>query len=218
MTLDEALAGGAPPIVAILRGVTPAEAGAIGAALVDAGIAMIEIPLNSPDPFTGIAALVAEVGERALCGAGTVLSPTSVEEVHAAGGRLVVTPNTDPDVIARAVSLGLEAMPGFVTPSEAFAALAAGARRLKLFPAGGLSSRYLKAVREVLPQGTGLWAVGGTNGDTLGEWLDAGAEGIGVGGALYRPGDKAEDVGARAAVLVAAWRAYRDDAQREGPR
>jgi 2-dehydro-3-deoxyphosphogalactonate aldolase len=195
--------------VAILRGVKPQEVAGIGEALVAAGIRLIEVPLNSPDPIEGIRRLIDAVGSRALCGAGTVLEPDLVEAVADVGGRLIVTPNTDARVIARAVSLGLEPMPGFATPTEAFTAVAAGAKRLKLFPATGFGIGYLKAIREVLPAGTKTWAVGGTGAQNIGEWIAAGAEGIGVGGALYKAGDTAETVGERAAALVAAWQAGR---------
>jgi len=204
---DAVLARGAPPIVAILRGVRPDEVVAIGEALVAAGIALIEVPLNSPDPLESIARLAAAIGDHALVGAGTVLDPEAVDRVAQAGGRLIVTPNTDAPVIARAVALGLEAMPGFATPSEAFAAIHAGARRLKLFPAAGLGPAYLKAVREILPTDVRCWAVGGTSAANLGDWLNAGAEGIGVGGALYRPGDDAGVVARRARALIEAFRA-----------
>ncbi len=207
MTIDDILADGAPPVVAILRGVKPDEVVAIGEALVAAGIRLIEVPLNSPDPFESIRRLVEAMGTRALCGAGTVLEPDLVDAVAESGGKLLVTPNVNPAVIARGVSLGMEPMPGFATPSEAFAAVAAGARRLKLFPASGFGINYLKAIREVLPAGTRTWAVGGTGAHNIGEWLAAGAEGIGVGGALYKAGDDAATVRARGDALVAAWRA-----------
>jgi 2-dehydro-3-deoxyphosphogalactonate aldolase len=207
--MDELLASGAPPIVAILRGVRPDEVGAIGRALVNAGVRLIEVPLNSPDPFDGIAALAAAVSADALVGGGTVLDVTDVDKVRAAGGHLIVSPNTDAGVIARAVALGLEPMPGFMTPSEAFAAIRAGARRLKLFPAGALGMAHLKAVREVLPRAVVVWTVGGAGASNLAEWIGAGAAGIGVGGSLYKPGDSAQMVGERAAALVAAWAAVR---------
>jgi 2-dehydro-3-deoxyphosphogalactonate aldolase len=207
MTIDDILSDGAPPVVAILRGVRPHEVVSIGEALVAAGIRLIEVPLNSPDPIEGIRRLVDAMGTRALCGAGTVLAPEMVDAVASVGGKLLVTPNVNPAVIARGVELGMEPMPGFATPTEAFTAVAAGARRLKLFPATGFGTSYLKAIREVLPAGVKAWAVGGTGAANIGEWLAAGCEGIGVGGALYKAGDDAATVGARAKALVEAWRA-----------
>ena len=207
MTIDDLLADGAPPVVAILRGLQPHEAVAVGAALVESGIRIIEVPLNSPDPLASIAALQSAFGDTALIGAGTVLSVEAAEGLHGVGGRIMVTPNTDPSVIARGVQLGLEVMPGFMTPSEAFAAINAGARRIKLFPAARLGTPYVKAVKDVLPRNVGVWAVGGTDAATIGEWLNAGCEGIGVGGALYRPGDSADQVGEKARQLVTAWKA-----------
>ncbi len=206
MTIDDLLADGAPPVVAILRGIRREEALPVAAALVDAGIRLIEVPLNSPDPFDSIRAIQDRFGDRAAIGAGTVLDPASVDTLAATGSRIMVTPNTDATIIARAVALGLEPMPGFVTPSEAFAAIGAGARRIKLFPAVALGPSYLKAIREVLPKHVRVWAVGGTGAANIGEWLGAGAEGIGVGGALYRPGDDAATVSGKATALVAAWR------------
>ncbi|USI74044.1 2-dehydro-3-deoxy-6-phosphogalactonate aldolase [Sphingomonas morindae] len=207
MTMDDLLANGAPPIVAILRGITPDDVEAVGEALVRAGITLIEVPFNSPDPAESIRRLQLRFGGKALIGGGTVLTTAAVAELAATGGKLMVTPNTNPDVIAAGVAAGLEPMPGFVTPSEAFQAIAAGARRLKLFPAVALGPAYLKAVADVLPKTVRLWAVGGTGADNIGQWLKAGAEGIGVGGALYKPGDTPALVAERAAALVAAWRA-----------
>jgi 2-dehydro-3-deoxyphosphogalactonate aldolase len=204
MTIDRLLDDGAPPVVAILRGVTPGEVVAVGAALVGAGIRMIEVPLNSPDPFASIAALQGEFGDRALIGAGTVLDAASVDRLAATGAGLLVAPNTDPAVIARGVERGLEVMPGFVTPSEAFAALAAGARKLKLFPALAQGPAYLKAIREVLPGDAGVWAVGGVDAGNIAGWLAAGAQGVALGGALYRPGMSAEDIAGRAKDMIAA--------------
>ena len=194
----------APPIVAILRGVKPDEVVDIAAALYEAGVRIIETPLNSPDPLESIARLAAAFGDRCLCGAGTVLTPVQVNEVRAAGGELIVTPNTDPAVIERAVTLGLTVMPGFATASEAFAALKAGAKTLKLFPAATYGAGHLKALKSVLPAGTGLYAVGGVGPADLKTWLAAGAAGFGVGGEFYKPGDGAEVVGRRAEAFVKA--------------
>lgn len=205
MILDDLQADGAPPIAAILRGVKPEEALDIAAALVEAGIRVIEVPFNSSDPLVSIAAMQQAFGDRALIGGGTVLTVEAVEALAGAGGRIMVTPNTVPDVIARGAELGLELLPGFMTPSEAFRAVEAGARRVKLFPAAQLGPAYVKAVKDVLPKHVGVWAVGGTGADTIGDWLAGGCEGIGVGGALYRPGDDALTVRARAVDLVAAW-------------
>jgi 2-dehydro-3-deoxyphosphogalactonate aldolase len=204
-TIDQLLDAGAPPVVSILRGVTSAEVVEIGAALVAAGIRLIEVPLNSPDPFASIEALQAEFGNEALIGAGTVLDAASVERLAQTGAKLMVAPNTDAAVIARAIELRLEPLPGFVTPSEAFAAIAAGASRLKLFPASSFGPAYLRALREVLPADIGVWAVGGVDAANLAEWIGAGAEGVALGGSLYRPGTSAADVAAKAMRVVAAW-------------
>ena len=150
-----------PPIVAILRGVKPDEILDIAAALVDAGVQAIEVPLNSPDPLVSIEKLCAAFGDKALCGAGTVLSAEAVDDVAKVGGKLIVTPNVDPDVIRRAVALGLTAMPGFATPTEALAAVKAGAKALKLFPAGTFGPGHIKAVKDVLPKDVLVYAVGG---------------------------------------------------------
>jgi 2-dehydro-3-deoxyphosphogalactonate aldolase len=204
-TIDQLLDAGAPPVVSILRGVTSAEVLEIGAALVAAGIRIIEVPLNSPDPFASIEALQAEFGNEALIGAGTVLDAASVERLAQTGAKLMVAPNTDAAVIARAIELRLEPLPGFLTPSEAFAAIAAGASRLKLFPASSFGPAYLRALREVLPADIGVWAVGGVDAANLAEWIGAGAEGVALGGSLYRPGTRAADVASKAMRVVAAW-------------
>lgn len=209
MTVNELLAAGAAPIVAILRGVKPDEVVAISRGLIEAGVRMIEVPLNSPDPIDSIARIQGEFGDEAVLGAGTVLTAEKVDAVAATGARLIVTPNTDTAVIARAVSLGLDPMPGFVTPSEAFQAIAAGATRLKLFPGTQFGPAHVRAVKDVLPREIGVWAVGGAGAANFGEWLAVGCEGIGVGGSLYRPGDSVEVVAERGRALVAAWQAAR---------
>lgn len=205
MTMRHVVGAATPPVMAILRGVTPAEAIDIGRALIDGGIRMMEVPLNSPQPLESIARLTRTFGEQALIGAGTVLTVQDVEEAAAAGARLVVSPHTDPDVIRRTVDLGLDSFPGFLSASEAFCALRAGATQLKLFPALTVGTVYLKALREVLPRTAGVWAVGGTGEHDLASWLEAGAAGIGVGGSLYKAGDAASLVRERAQALHAAW-------------
>ncbi len=195
------------PLVAILRGIRPEEVLDVAAALHEAGIGAIEVPLNSPSPLESIARLVARFGDRCLCGAGTVLSPADVDAVHATGGRLIVTPNTVPAVIERAATLGMTVMPGFATATEAFAALGAGAGMLKLFPAASYGPGHLKALREVLPRGVAVFAVGGVGAANLAPWRQAGCAGLGVGGDLYRAGHPAGEVHRRALALVAAWRA-----------
>ena len=207
MDIDEVLAGGAPPIMAILRGVEPAQAVAIGAALVEQGIRLIEVPLNSPDPFASIRLLQEAYGAVAGVGAGTVVDAQAVRQLAATGATLMVSPHTDPALIALGLAHGLQPMPGFLTPGEALAAIGAGARRLKLFPATAFTPAYVRAIREVVPKAVEIWAVGGTGATNLRDWLDAGSRGIGVGGTLYRPGDTASVVGSRARELVAAWRA-----------
>jgi 2-dehydro-3-deoxyphosphogalactonate aldolase len=195
------------PLVAILRGIRPDEILDVAAALHEAGIGAIEVPLNSPAPLESIARLAGTFGDRCLCGAGTVLTPADVDAVHAAGGRLIVTPNTMPAVIGRAVALGMTVMPGFATATEAFAALAAGAGMLKLFPAASYGPGHLKALRDVLPREIAVFAVGGVGAANLVPWREAGCAGLGVGGDLYRAGHPAGEVHRRALALVAAWRA-----------
>ncbi len=208
MTIEQFRGADTAPIVAILRGVSPSEVVDIGRALLEGGIRMMEVPLNSPQPLESIARLNAALGATALIGAGTVMSAAEVTDVAAAGARLVVSPHTDAAVISRAVALGLECLPGFLTATEAFAALAAGAKQLKLFPAASVGPGYLKALRDVLPRTAGVWAVGGTGAHDLATWLDAGAAGIGVGGALYRAGDEAQLVRTRAQALHGAWMSH----------
>jgi 2-dehydro-3-deoxyphosphogalactonate aldolase len=192
------------PLVAVLRGLTPAEAPAIGDALVDAGFTLIEVPLNSPDPFDSIALLAERLGDRAIIGAGTVLNTANVQRVADAGGTLIVSPNTDTDVIRASVAAGLISLPGYYTPSEGFAALAAGAHGLKLFPAEGAAPAYLKAQRAVLPKETKVLAVGGITPETMQLWHDAGADGFGLGSNLYRIGKSAADVAQDARRFVQA--------------
>ncbi len=192
------------PLIAILRGVRPDEAEPIGAALEAAGIAIVEVPLNSPDPIGSIARLAARFGDRMLVGAGTVMTPAQVAEIAAAGGRLIVTPHADAAVVREAKGRGLFACPGFFTPTEAFAMLAAGADALKLFPAEAASPAVLRGIRAVLPPDTRVLPVGGIDASNLRPWLDAGAAGFGIGSAIYRAGDTAEAVGVKAATLLAS--------------
>lgn len=194
------------PIVAILRGIRPDEAVAVGEALVAAGVALIEVPLNSPDPLISIERLAKALGGRAIVGAGTVLTPADLDAVADAGGRIAVTPNSNPAVIERALARGVEPMPGFFTATEAFAAVAAGARYLKLFPASTAGLGHLPALRAVLPADVRLLAVGGVGPANAAEWLAAGADGLGIGSDIYRPGDSADAVAAKAARIVAAVR------------
>ena len=207
MKLDQILSEGAPPIVAILRGVETHEVVAIGEALVDAGVRLIEVPFNSPDPAGSIAALQSALGTRAAIGGGTVTSPALADTLAEAGGTFMVSPNTDPAVISRSFELGMDVLPGFLSITEAFTAYGAGARNLKLFPGSVLGSGYIKAIREVLPSDCRVWAVGGVGAANVAEFRSAGVFGIGVGGSLYKPGDSAETVGARAAAMLAAWSA-----------
>lgn len=193
------------PLIAILRGIAPDEAIAVTEALLHAGIDRVEVPLNSPDPFDSIGAMVAAFGEQALIGAGTVLTVDEVELVARAGGRLIVSPNCDTDVIARTRKLGLESWPGIFTPSEAFSALQAGATGLKLFPGSMAGPSGLKAMRAILPPGAPVFAVGGAGPENFAEWIKASADGFGLGSALYKPGMSADDVGARARDIVAAY-------------
>ncbi len=192
------------PLIAIIRGVTPDEAEAVGEALVEAGIRIVEVPLNSPDPFVSIERLARRFGDAATVGAGTVLTTAAVARVADAGGTIIVSPHADTAVIAAAAAAGLVAAPGYFTPTEAFAALAAGAHVLKLFPAEAASPAVLKAQRAVLPRDMPIVPVGGIVPETLGAWQAAGADGFGLGGGLYAPGRSVADIGARARAYVAA--------------
>lgn len=189
------------PLIAVLRGIRPEEAVPVGEALVQAGITILEVPLNSPDPVESIRRLAARFGDSALVGAGTVMTEAQVAEVAAAGGRLLVTPHADPALIRSAKARGMLAAPGFFTPAEAFALLAAGADALKLFPAEAASPAVLKALLAVLPKGTPILPVGGMATETIAPWRQAGAAGFGIGSALYKPGDGPDLVGSRARAL-----------------
>jgi 2-dehydro-3-deoxyphosphogalactonate aldolase len=192
-------------IIAILRGVTPSEIEAMADAIIAAGIDKIEVPLNSPDPLDSIELLAKGFGGRALVGAGTVLEVAQVDAVAAVGGKLIVSPNCNTDVIAHTAELGLESWPGVFTPTEAFAALKAGATGLKLFPGDMAGPAGLKALRAVLPRDSQVYAVGGAGPENFGEWIAAGADGFGIGSAIYKTGMSVEDMRQRAEAIVAAY-------------
>jgi 2-dehydro-3-deoxyphosphogalactonate aldolase len=191
------------PLIAIIRGVTPAEAEAIGDAIYDGGIRIIEVPLNSPDPLRSIEIIATRLGERALVGAGTVLAVEDLQRVKDVGGRIIVSPDTNTDVIAATAQAGLVASPGYFTPSEAFEAISAGAHGLKLFPAEGASPAVLKAQLAVIPREIPVMAVGGIKPDNMQPWLEAGAAGFGLGSGLYKPGQSALETLEKARAYVA---------------
>jgi 2-dehydro-3-deoxyphosphogalactonate aldolase len=192
------------PLIAIIRGVTPDEVEMVSEAIFAAGIRIIEVPLNSPNPFESIRRLSARMGDRALVGAGTVLTVSQVREVERAGGRLVVSPNTNPDVIRATVHAGMVSAPGYFTPSEALAAIDAGATALKLFPAEAASPMVVKAQRAVLPGDLPLLIVGGVTPETMQPWLAAGANGFGLGSGVYKLGQAAEEIMRQARAYVQA--------------
>ena len=194
------------PLIAILRGVRPDEVVPICAALEEAGVAIVEVPLNSPSPIQSISLLAENFGDRLLIGAGTVMTPAQVEEIAGVGGRLIVTPHADPGIVRTAKRLRMMAAPGFFTPAEAFSLLAAGADAIKLFPAEGSNPAALRGMRAIFPPGTLVIPVGGIAPDNIGMWHAAGAAGYGIGSSIYKPGDTAEIVGRKAAALVAACR------------
>jgi 2-dehydro-3-deoxyphosphogalactonate aldolase len=190
------------PLVAILRGVKPAEVSAVVAALTAEGIAIVEVPLNSPQPLDSISQLAREFGDRLLIGAGTVMTETQVAEIAEAGGKLIVTPHAAPDVVRAAKARGLLAIPGFFTPAEAFAMLAAGADAIKLFPAEAAGPAVLRALLAVLPKGTAVLPVGGVDAASIPAWRKAGAAGFGIGSSIYKPGDTAYTVATKTRTLV----------------
>ena len=207
MTLDDALA--AMPLISVLRGMPPAEADGVGQALLDAGIPIMEVPLNSPEPFQSIRIQADRFGGSSIVGAGTVLQPEDVARVADAGGTIIVSPNLNEEVVRATKRLGLISVPGVFTPSEAFRALDAGADALKLFPGDGMSPLVVKAMRAVLPKGTILCVTGGVDAGNIGEWMAGGADGVGIGSALYKPGKSLADVAADAKRFVDAAKAAR---------
>ena len=204
MTWDDVLA--AMPLVAVLRGVDPVTAPGVAAALSDEGILCVEVTLNSPDPLASIAAIRERLGSQILVGAGTVLNADDVRDAIAAGAEIIVSPDASPAVIETTKAAGATSLPGIFTPTEAFAALRAGADALKLFPAEASSPAALRAMRAVLPQGTAVLPVGGIEPEAMGPWRVAGAAGFGVGSAVYRPNLKVDEVRDRARAFVSAWR------------
>jgi 2-dehydro-3-deoxyphosphogalactonate aldolase len=195
-----------PQLIAVLRGIEPGEAVAVAGALLDEGVSCVEVTLNSPEPFKSLDAIRHAFGDQILLGAGTVLTPAAMRDAAAAGAELIISPNTDPAVIAATKAAGLPSLPGVFTPTDCFTALAAGADALKLFPAEAASPAVLKALLTVLPAGTPVLPVGGVQHDSLASWRAVGAAGFCVGAALYRPGRTPDEVRRRARQFVESWR------------
>ena len=192
----------AMPLIAILRGIKPCEVLEIGQVLIDAGVRVIEVPLNSPDPLESIRLLVENLGDKAWIGAGTVLSPADVRAVKKVGGDLIVSPNADVDVVKETVASEMASFPGILTPTEAFAVVKAGAKNIKIFPAGANGPSFIKDVKSVLPKEIRVCAVGGANAENANVWFENGADGLGIGSGIYKAGDSAETVKAKAEELV----------------
>jgi len=192
------------PVVAIIRGVTPEEVVDIGNAIFEAGVNIIEVPLNSPEPFASIQRLSSNFGDRCIVGCGTLVKKGDAKKVADAGGQIAVTPTTRPSIIKRCIKLGMTPIPGWATPTEAFAAYQAGARYLKLFPAASFGSGYIKAVKDVLPQDIKILSVGGVGAHNAPEWIEAGIDGFGIGSEIYKAGRSADDVHQRTKKIVQA--------------
>lgn len=210
MVMDQRVEG-KTQLVAILRGLEPERATDVGEALIEAGFEMIEVPLNSPDPFRSIAALVDQCGDRAVIGAGTVLQTEQVDRLASIGAQLVVSPNCNPDVIERTVAKNMLSFPGVLTPTEMFTALHAGATGLKIFPAELMSPAALRAARAVLPVEVPIYVVGGIHADNMTEYLAAGANGFGMGGSVFKPGKPLADIARDARTIIEAFRAASAD-------
>lgn len=194
-----------PPIIVNLRGVTPQEVVAVATVLLDAGIHAVEVPLNTKDALASIGCIAAVMGDEMLCGGGNVFDPADVDRIRAVGGRLVMSPVADAEVIGRALALGMFPIPGFMTPAEAMGAIRAGATTLALFPAAGPGTAHLRALQPALPRDIGIIAIGGIDSSTIGRWQKAGAIGVGAGASVYRPGRPIDEVGARARELRLLW-------------
>lgn len=207
MTFEDAIAECG--VIAILRGVAPDEVMEVARTLYDAGIRVVEVPLNSPEPFASIERIAKKFSDRLVCGAGTVLNPGDVDRLKSHGGTISVSPDCNPAVIARAAEIGIEPLPGVFTPTEAFTAIRAGAKHLKLFPAEAAGPQVIKAWRAVLPRHVRIYAVGGVTPANMQSWIDGGAAGFGIGSNIYKPGWSILQVAEAAGAFVSAWRALK---------